>query len=46
MLQTDKPLFAFGVGAKVPDDLEWATKERVLDLIFKLTKLRKMQELA
>lgn len=32
------PLFAFGTGPSVPDDFEWATRERVLDLIFKLTK--------
>jgi flagellar biosynthesis protein FlhF len=30
------PLFAFGTGAQVPDDFEWATRERLLDLIFKL----------
>lgn len=32
------PLLAFGTGNSVPDDFEWATKERLLDLIFKLTK--------
>jgi flagellar biosynthesis protein FlhF len=32
------PLLAFGTGNAVPDDFEWATKERLLDLIFKLTK--------
>lgn len=31
-------LFAFGVGSRVPDDFEFATKERVLDLIFKITE--------
>lgn len=36
--RTQIPLHSFGVGPKVPDDLEPATKERVLDLIFKLTE--------
>ncbi|MCB0365512.1 MAG: flagellar biosynthesis protein FlhF [Bdellovibrionaceae bacterium] len=35
------PLHSFGIGPKVPEDLEAATKERVVDLIFKLTKIRK-----
>jgi len=29
-------LMAFGTGSSVPDDFEWATRERILDLIFKL----------
>lgn len=32
------PLHSFGIGPNVPEDLEFATKERLLDLIFKLTK--------
>ena len=36
--KTEKPLFAFGIGPKVPEDFELATRERVLDLIYKLTK--------
>lgn len=35
------PLHSFGIGPKVPEDMEAATKERVIDLIFKLTKIRK-----
>ncbi len=35
------PLHSFGIGPKVPEDWEFATKERVVDLFFKLTKLRK-----
>lgn len=35
------PLHSFGVGRQIPEDLERATKERVVDLIFKLTKFRK-----
>lgn len=31
------PLFAFGTGPKVPEDYEVATRERVLDLIFKIS---------
>lgn len=34
------PLHSFGVGPKIPEDYEPATKERVVDLIFKLTKLK------
>lgn len=36
--KTKAPLFAFGIGTNIPDDFEYATKERVLDLIFKITK--------
>ncbi|MCC6276703.1 MAG: flagellar biosynthesis protein FlhF [Oligoflexia bacterium] len=36
--KTNKPLYAFGVGPKIPEDVELATRERVLDLIFKITK--------
>lgn len=34
------PLFAFGIGARVPEDFEYASQERVLDLIFKITQLK------
>ena len=34
------PLHSFGIGSKIPEDYEAATKERVVDLIFKLTKLQ------
>lgn len=33
----DVPLSAFGIGTRVPEDFEYATKERMLDLIFKIT---------
>ncbi|MGE3974461.1 MAG: flagellar biosynthesis protein FlhF [Bdellovibrionales bacterium] len=36
--QYNSPLFAFGTGPTIPDDFEFATKERLLDLIFKLTQ--------
>jgi flagellar biosynthesis protein FlhF len=39
--KTGKPLHSFGIGPRIPEDYEPATKERVLDLIFKLTKLRR-----
>jgi flagellar biosynthesis protein FlhF len=39
--KTGKPLHSFGTGNRIPEDFEVATKERVLDLIFKLTKLRR-----
>lgn len=31
------PLHSFGIGSRIPDDFETATRERVLDLIFKIT---------
>lgn len=33
------PLHSFGLGPRVPEDFEVATKERVLDLLFKITKM-------
>jgi len=44
MKHFEKPLHSFGVGPRLPEDVESATKERVLDLIFKLTKLKRTQE--
>ncbi|MBX7230465.1 MAG: flagellar biosynthesis protein FlhF [Bdellovibrionales bacterium] len=35
------PLHSFGIGRQIPEDFEAATKERVVDLIFKLTKLKR-----
>ncbi len=32
------PIHSFGTGPRVPEDYEFATKERVVDLMFKLTK--------
>lgn len=37
----DRPLHSFGIGSRIPEDFEWATKERVLDLIFKLSRMAK-----
>jgi flagellar biosynthesis protein FlhF len=39
--KTGKPLHSFGIGNRIPEDFELASKERVLDLIFKLTKLKR-----
>ena len=39
--KTGLPLHSFGIGSRLPEDYEAASKERVLDLIFKLTKLRR-----
>jgi flagellar biosynthesis protein FlhF len=39
--RTEKPLFAFGIGPKIPEDIEMATRERVVDLIFKISKMTK-----
>lgn len=36
------PLHSFGIGTRVPEDFEVATKERVLDLIFKITKMSRL----
>ena len=41
--KTGKALHSFGVGARIPEDFEFASKERVLDLLFKLTKLTKLR---
>lgn len=32
------PYLAFGLGKKIPDDFEFATQERVLDLVLKVTQ--------
>ena len=40
------PLHSFGIGPNIPEDFEIATKERVVDLIFKLTRLSKERERA
>ncbi len=34
----DCPMHSFGIGSYIPEDYEFATRERVLDLIFKITK--------
>lgn len=34
------PLHSFGIGPQMPEDFEPASKERVVDLIFKISKLR------
>ncbi|HMN68392.1 MAG TPA: flagellar biosynthesis protein FlhF, partial [Bdellovibrionales bacterium] len=35
------PMHSFGTGSRIPEDFEYATKERVVDFIFKLTKVSK-----
>lgn len=40
MKRFDIPLHSFGIGPRVPEDFEYATKERLLDLIFKITKFK------
>ncbi len=34
------PLHSFGIGPMIPEDYELATKERVIDLVFKISKLK------
>jgi len=46
MKRFDIPLHSFGIGPRVPEDYEFATKERVLDLIFKITKLTQQENQA
>lgn len=41
----DVPLHSFGIGPSIPEDLEPATKERVVDLIFKITKFKNWEGL-
>jgi flagellar biosynthesis protein FlhF len=38
------PLHSFGIGTRVPEDFEMASKERVLDLIFKITKMNRAEQ--
>lgn len=38
MLEMALPLHSFGLGTRMPDDFEAATRERILDLIFHITK--------
>jgi flagellar biosynthesis protein FlhF len=38
------PLHSFGTGSRIPEDYEFATKERVVDFLFKLTKVSKKEE--
>lgn len=35
--QLKTPYFAFAIGPMIPEDFEWASKERILDLIFKIS---------
>lgn len=45
MRRFDVPLHSFGIGTRVPEDFEFATKERVLDLLFKITQATKQEQL-
>jgi flagellar biosynthesis protein FlhF len=36
-------LFAFGIGTKVPEDFEYATAERIVDLLLKITQSKKQE---
>jgi flagellar biosynthesis protein FlhF len=45
-LTTGKDLFGFGIGPKVPEDFEYATAERVVDLILKITQNKKQEATA
>lgn len=41
-METKLPLFVFGVGAKIPEDFEFATAERLIDLIFDISKSQQL----
>lgn len=43
-MRSGLPIHSFGIGARVPEDFELATKERVLDLLFKLSSLKRTTE--
>lgn len=45
MRRFNVPLHSFGLGTRVPEDFELATRERLLDLIFKISKMKKEQSL-
>ncbi len=45
MLRQRLPLHSFGVGPRLPEDFEYATKERLLDLIFKITRNNEMKRM-
>ncbi len=38
------PMHSFGIGSHIPEDFEFASKERVVDMIFSLSKLFKDKE--
>lgn len=46
MKRFDVPLHSFGIGPRVPEDFEFATKERLLDLIFKITQFKQQESKA
>ena len=41
--KTKTELFAFGIGSKVPEDFEFATAERVVDLLLKITQTKRQE---
>lgn len=41
--QFSKPLHSFGMGSRIPEDFEFATKERVIDFIFKLSHVSRRE---
>ncbi|NJL24709.1 MAG: hypothetical protein HC902_05770 [Calothrix sp. SM1_5_4] len=40
------PIHSFSFGARIPEDFEFATKERVVDFLFKLSKFTRREETA
>jgi flagellar biosynthesis protein FlhF len=41
---TGVPIHSFGTGTRIPEDFELASKERVVDFIFKLTRLNREEK--
>ncbi len=46
MEKSQIPLHSFGIGPRVPEDFEYASKERVLDLILKITQAKEKESVA
>lgn len=44
--RTKAELFGFGIGPKVPEDFEYATAERIVDLILKITQNKRQEATA
>ncbi len=43
MKRLNMPLHSFGIGSRVPEDFEFATRERLLDLILRITQIKQKE---
>lgn len=46
MKRFDIPIHSFGIGGRVPEDFEFASRERVLDLIMRITRRAEKEQAA